>query len=166
MRLLRQSVVPVDGWIYSTALNFKKLWMDYDKTWWMSWVGDKNKLIRFWFRSESRSSLSVGYKTWPVQPVLHKLFRQNINLAPWLCFFAFSIPSSPCTYSSDVQTCICKYSYQLQWDTFYCLILITLLDITCSKCELLVLELFVILNQLFSSSSSSCYYYYHPSDGR
>ena len=34
----------------------------------MSWVGDNYKLIRFWFRSRSRSSLSVGYKTQTVQP--------------------------------------------------------------------------------------------------
>uniref|UniRef100_A0A8C4QXN3 Follistatin-like 5 n=1 Tax=Eptatretus burgeri TaxID=7764 RepID=A0A8C4QXN3_EPTBU len=25
--------------------------MDYDKTWWMSWLDDKNKPIRFWFSS-------------------------------------------------------------------------------------------------------------------
>ena len=28
----------------------KKLWMYDDKTWWMSWLDDKNKRIRFWFR--------------------------------------------------------------------------------------------------------------------
>ena len=42
---------------------FKKLWMCDDKTWWMSWGGDKNKPIRFWFRYRSRSGLSLGYKT-------------------------------------------------------------------------------------------------------
>ena len=30
------------------ARYFKKLWAGYDKTWWMSWEGDKNKPIRFW----------------------------------------------------------------------------------------------------------------------
>ena len=29
----------------------KKLWTSYNKTWWMSCTGDKNKLIRVWFRS-------------------------------------------------------------------------------------------------------------------
>ena len=42
--------------------------MDFDKTWWMSWLGDKNKPTRFWFRSASRSGLSVGYKMQTVQP--------------------------------------------------------------------------------------------------
>ena len=32
-------------------------------TWWMSWLGDENKPIGFWFRSGSKSSLSVGYRT-------------------------------------------------------------------------------------------------------
>ena len=41
---------------------FKTLEMGSDKTWLTSWVGDKNKLIRFWFRSGFRCSLSVGYK--------------------------------------------------------------------------------------------------------
>ena len=40
----------------------KTLWMDYDKTRWMSWFVDKNKWIRFWFRNVSRSGPSVGYK--------------------------------------------------------------------------------------------------------
>ena len=30
---------------------------------WISWVDDKNKLIRFWLRCGCRSGLSVGYKT-------------------------------------------------------------------------------------------------------
>ena len=33
--------------IHSTARYFKKLWMDCDKTRWMSCFGDKNKPIRF-----------------------------------------------------------------------------------------------------------------------
>ena len=41
----------------------KSLRWVYDKTWWTSWLGDKNKRIRFWLRSGSRSGLSVGYKT-------------------------------------------------------------------------------------------------------
>ena len=32
--------------------------MDSDETWWVSWLGDKNKPIKFQFRSESRSCLS------------------------------------------------------------------------------------------------------------
>ena len=44
------------------------VWMDYDKTWWMTCVGDKDKPIRFWFRSGFRSGLSVKYKTETVQP--------------------------------------------------------------------------------------------------
>ena len=27
--------------------DISKLWNDYDKSWWMRWVGDKNKTIRF-----------------------------------------------------------------------------------------------------------------------
>ena len=42
----------------------KKLWTSYDKTRWMSWLGDKNKLI--WFRL--RSGLSVAYIMSTVQP--------------------------------------------------------------------------------------------------
>ena len=42
---------------------FKKLWMDYDKTRHMTWLDDKDKPIRFWFRFESRFGPSVGYKT-------------------------------------------------------------------------------------------------------
>ena len=34
------------------------------KTRWMSWIGDKNKRIGFWFES----SPSLGYKTWTVPP--------------------------------------------------------------------------------------------------
>ena len=30
------------------AQYLKKLWTGYDQTWWMSWIGDENKLIRFW----------------------------------------------------------------------------------------------------------------------
>ena len=48
--------------IYSVAW-YVKMCTDYDKTWWMSWVGDKNKPIRFWYTSGCRSSLSVGHKT-------------------------------------------------------------------------------------------------------
>jgi len=44
------------GPIWYIARHLKKLWMDYDKTWWMSWVGDKNKPIRFGLRSGCRSS--------------------------------------------------------------------------------------------------------------
>ena len=42
--------------------------MGYDKTRWMSWLGAKNKLIRFLFRSRYRSGPSVGYETETVQP--------------------------------------------------------------------------------------------------
>ena len=57
-------------WSDSTPLSeghiagyLKKLWTDSDETWWVSWFGGRNKLIKFWFRSKSRSSLFVGYKT-------------------------------------------------------------------------------------------------------
>ena len=37
--------------------------MDDDKTWWMSWVGDKNQPIRFSDPGpDSDPALSVGYK--------------------------------------------------------------------------------------------------------
>ena len=32
-------------------IRSKKLWMDYNKTWWMSWLDDKNKPFRFCFSS-------------------------------------------------------------------------------------------------------------------
>ena len=38
----------------------KKLWTDQNTTWWMSWLGDKNKPIWFWFRFGFRSDPSVG----------------------------------------------------------------------------------------------------------
>jgi len=44
------------------AWYFKKLWTNYDKTMWMSSLGEKNKPIRFWLRSKFRSDVSVGYK--------------------------------------------------------------------------------------------------------
>ena len=37
----------------------EKLWTDSDEIWWACWVCDKDKLIRFWWRSKSGS----GYKT-------------------------------------------------------------------------------------------------------
>ena len=42
--------------IYSIARYLKKLWTNLDETWWTSWVCDKDKFIRFWWRSESRSA--------------------------------------------------------------------------------------------------------------
>ena len=45
------------------AWYFKKFRTSFDKTLGKSWLGAKNKLIRFWFRSGSRSDLTVGYKT-------------------------------------------------------------------------------------------------------
>ena len=50
------------------ARYLKTSFMGFDKTWWMCWVGDKNKPIRFWIRSGCRPGLSVGYKTLTVQP--------------------------------------------------------------------------------------------------
>ena len=40
----------------------KKLWPDSDETRWTGWVSDENTQITFWFRSESRSDLSVDTK--------------------------------------------------------------------------------------------------------
>ena len=40
--------------------------MGYYKTWWMSWVGDENKPIRFWLRS--------GFKYGPSVDTKRKLF--------------------------------------------------------------------------------------------
>ena len=45
-----------------TAQYLKKL-SGLAKTWWMSWLGDKNKPNRLWFRSGCRSGLPVGDKT-------------------------------------------------------------------------------------------------------
>ena len=41
------------------AWYLKKLWMDYDKSWWISWGDDNNKLIRFWLRPGCRSGLQM-----------------------------------------------------------------------------------------------------------
>ena len=70
--------------IYS--MTFQTLWKDYGKTWWVSWVGDKNKLIRLWLRFGSRSSLSVGYKTETVQ---HggRMYSTECRSRFWLLLF-------------------------------------------------------------------------------
>ena len=42
----------LEGYI---AQYLKKLWTDLDETWWTGWVCNKDKLIRFWWKSGSRS---------------------------------------------------------------------------------------------------------------
>uniref|UniRef100_UPI00358E0789 tyrosyl-DNA phosphodiesterase 1 isoform X2 n=1 Tax=Myxine glutinosa TaxID=7769 RepID=UPI00358E0789 len=48
--------------------DISKLWTDSDDIRWTGWVCDEDELIRFWFRSESRSGSSMGCKTYTGQP--------------------------------------------------------------------------------------------------
>ena len=62
-----------------TAWHLKTLWTDYDKTWWMSWGGDKNKLIWFGLRSPCRSCCS-SWRWYVLDCMSFSLFTETIIL--------------------------------------------------------------------------------------
>ena len=83
----------------------KNMCTDYDKTWWMSWVVDKNKAIRFWFRSGYRSILSVGYKTLTVQPGRGMRSTEGHSSLLFLSNWIDVCPVPVCVRHSFVQNC-------------------------------------------------------------
>jgi len=50
---------------------FQKVVEKNDKTWWMSWVGDKNKPITFWCVTRTNSPDAYPANQWDTK---HKLF--------------------------------------------------------------------------------------------
>ena len=64
-----------------TAEYLKKLWMDDDKTWWMSWVGDKKS---------ANYILDVRMQIRLINGI------QNVNYSAWWRYALYRVPFQSC----------------------------------------------------------------------
>uniref|UniRef100_A0A8C4R936 ADP-ribosylation factor-like protein 6-interacting protein 6 n=1 Tax=Eptatretus burgeri TaxID=7764 RepID=A0A8C4R936_EPTBU len=65
----------------------------------MSWVGDENKLIRFWLRYGCRSAQAMGYKTETVRPGRGMCSTDCCSRIGLSAFLSLGAGLSCCTFS-------------------------------------------------------------------
>ena len=98
--------------VYLCVGYLKKLWTDPDEIWWAGWLCDKDELIRFWWRSESRSGYEnylidkVILHHWEIGPKMTKsmIFQKCIgpNMFSWIRPYVAEVCALPSAIPAEI----------------------------------------------------------------